>query len=254
MEHMTKIMGYVVHSRKAYVCVMQLHEDVPEDRLSSVLKEFQGTIYQRPPVRSSVRRALRTRTIYSIELLEKRSRLALIRVESDPGTYMRKLCWDVGLVLGVGAHMRELRRVRTGPFDEDHNLVTLQQLSEAVYRYKNEGKDDYLRKVIMPGEYIACELPKVVLRDSAVESVVNGATLAVPGISLYTNDITRGATVAMFTLKGELVGIGKALMSSDEIGASDRGLVVKPVRIVMPRGIYPRMWKSRHGAQDSRPA
>jgi predicted rRNA pseudouridine synthase len=241
---MTKIMGSVVHSRKVYICVMQLHGDVSKDRLREVVKEFTGLIYQRPPVRSNVKRALRVRNIYSMELLEARGRLALLRVESDPGTYMRKLCWDMGLVLGIGAHMRELRRVKTGPFDEDHGLVTLQQLSEAVYRFKVEGKCDYLRNVVMPGEFAVCELPKVVLRDSAVESVVNGALLAVPGISLLTSDVKAGSQVAMMTLKGELVGLGEAAMGADEIMRSEKGIAVKPKRIVMPRGVYPRMWKS----------
>jgi len=233
-----------VHSRKVYICVMQLHGDVSEYRLREVVKEFTGLIYQRPPVRSNVKRALRVRNIYSMELLEARGRLALLRVESDPGTYMRKLCWDMGLVLGIGAHMRELRRVKTGPFDEDHGLVTLQQLSEAVYRFKVEGKCDYLRNVVMPGEFAVCELPKVVLRDSAVESVVNGALLAVPGISLLTSDVKAGSQVAMMTLKGELVGLGEAVMGADEIMRSEKGIAVKPKRIVMPRGVYPRMWKS----------
>lgn len=245
---MTRIMSTVVHSRKAYVCVMLLHGDVRPELLREAVKEFEGDIYQRPPVRSHVRRALRVKHVYRIELDEVEGRYALLYVESDPGTYMRKLCWDLGLRLGVGAHMRELRRVRTGPFDEDHNLVTLQELSEAVYRWKTEGKDDALRRVVMPGEYAVCELPKVVVRDSAVESLANGAQLAVPGIAMYTDDIARGSTVALMTLKGELIGLGKALMASEEVGKADHGLAVKPFRIIIERGRYPRMWKSKEGS------
>ncbi|MGC9209655.1 MAG: RNA-guided pseudouridylation complex pseudouridine synthase subunit Cbf5 [Acidilobus sp.] len=244
---MTKVIGAVVHSSKAYVCVMQLHGDVSPDEIKSVASEFRGAIYQRPPVRSNVRRALRVRNVLSIDVLEVKGRLALLRVESDPGTYMRKLCWDIGLVLGVGAHMRELRRVKSGPFTEDSNLVTLHQLSEAVYRWREEGKDDLLRRVIMPGEISMCEMPKIVLRDTAVESVVNGAYLAVPGIAMFTDDIKRGSTVAFFTLKGELVGIGEALMDSGEIARSQKGIAARPKRIVMPHGVYPRAWGGKEG-------
>ncbi len=234
-----------MHSRKAYVCVMQLHGDVSPDNVRSVALEFVGTIYQRPPVRSNVRRALRLRRVYSIDVLEVSGRLVLMRIESDPGTYMRKLCWDMGLVLGTGAHMRELRRVRSGPFSEETNLVTLHRLSEATYRWKEEGKDDLLRQIILPAEVATCELPKIVLRDSAVESVVNGAYLAVPGVALYTNDIKKGSTVALFTLKGELVGLGLSEMDASEIGRSGHGVVARPTRIVMPRGVYPRTWGAR---------
>jgi predicted rRNA pseudouridine synthase len=222
---------------------MQLHGDVSADELKAVASEFIGPIYQRPPVRSNVRRALRVRNVNSIEVLEVRDRLVLMKVESDPGTYMRKLCWDMGLVLGVGAHMRELRRVRSGPFTEEKGLVTLHQLSEAIYRLHEEGKDDLLRKVILPGEVSACELPKLVLRDTAVESVVNGAYLAVPGVAMFSEDLKRGSTVAMFTLKGELVGLGEALMDAAEVEKAERGIVARPTRIVMPHGVYPRAWK-----------
>ena len=242
-------MDAVVHSRKAYVCVAQLHGDVSPDQVKSVASEFVGTIYQRPPVRSNVRRALRQRRVFSLEVLEVSGRLVLVRVESDPGTYMRKLCWDMGLVLGVGAHMRELRRVRSGPFREEVNLVNLHQLSEAVYRWREEGKDDLLRQAVIPCEVSACELPKVVLRDSAVESVVNGAFLAVPGVALYTDDVRKGSTVAFFTLKGELVGLGQASMDAEEIGRSEHGIAAKPTRVLMPRGVYPRSWgKAGRGA------
>lgn len=235
----------MVHSRKAYVCVMQLHGDVSREELEKAIGEFSGDIYQRPPVRSHVRRALRIRHVYRLELLEIEGRYVLLYIESDPGTYMRKLCWDMGLRLGVGAHMRELRRVAAGPFDENHGLVMLQELSEATYLWRTEGKEDLLRKAVLPGEYAACGLPKVVLRDSAVESVTNGAQLAVPGIAMYSSDLVRGSMVAMFTLKGELVGIGQALMAADELSKADKGLAVRPVRIVMERGVYPRMWRRR---------
>ncbi|MGC9072340.1 MAG: RNA-guided pseudouridylation complex pseudouridine synthase subunit Cbf5 [Acidilobus sp.] len=242
LENITKAIGVVVHSSKAYVCVMQLHGDVGLEEIKSVASEFTGTIYQRPPVRSNVRRALRLRSVFSIDVLETRDRLVLLRIESDPGTYMRKLCWDMGLVLGAGAHMRELRRIKSGPFTEDNNLVTLHQISEAVFRWREEGKDDMLRKAIMPGEVVMCEMPKIVLRDTAVESVVNGAYLAVPGIAMLTDDIKRGSPVAMFTLKGELVGLGEAIMDASEVIKSERGIAAKPKRIVMPHGVYPRAW------------
>lgn len=239
---MTKLIGYVMHSSKEYVCVMQLHKPVAEEDLRRVLREFTGTIYQRPPLRSSVKRSIRKRSIYELELLEYNGLYALIRVNCDAGTYMRKLCWDIGLVLGVGAHMRELRRTRTGPFTESMNLVRLQDLSEAVYVWRSEGREELLRKVIMPGEVLVCSMPKIVLRDTAVESIVNGAKLAAPGVALVSNRVKRGDLVALMTLKGELVAVGRSLMDYNEILEASRGIVVEPVRIVMEQGLYPRTW------------
>lgn len=247
LERATRIIGLVMHSSKEYVCVMQLHGDVSEEELRRVFREFQGEIYQRPPLRSSVKRALRVRRVHELEILEREGRYVLFRVSSDPGTYIRKLCWDIGLVLGVGAHMRELRRIRTGPVSEKFGLVRLQDLSEAVYLWRNEGREEELRRVVRPAEYLVCSLPKVVLRDSAVESVVNGARLAVPGIAMVSDKVKKGDLVALLTLKGELVALGRAVMSSDEILASERGVAVEPWRVVLEPGLYPRMWKKRAG-------
>ena len=49
----------------------------------------------------------------------------LMRVGCQAGTYIRKLCFDIGLALGTGANMEELRRTKAGPFREDGTLVTL---------------------------------------------------------------------------------------------------------------------------------
>lgn len=245
LENATKVIGNIVHSGKEYVCVMQLHSEVPENKLKSILKEFVGKIYQKPPLRSSVKRTIRVKTIYYIELLEYTGRYALMKVGCEAGTYMRKLCHDVGEVLGVGAHMRELRRTRTGPFKEDETLVTMQELSEALYRWKHEGKEDLLRKVILPMEYIVSHMYKIVIRDSAVDSIAHGADLAVPGILRLHERIKKGDKVAILTLKGELVALGKALMDAKEIMEAQKGIAVKTMRVIMPPGVYPKAWKKR---------
>ncbi len=243
LEEATKVIGLVVHTGKEYMCVMQLHSPVPEGELRRAISLFVGEIYQRPPLRSSVKRSLRTKKIYEIELLEYNGRYALMRVYSEAGTYMRKLCHDIGLILGVGAHMRELRRTKSGPFREAYGLVKLQDLSEALYRWRHEGKEDLLRKYILPVEYAVSHLPKIVIRDTAVDALAHGANLAVPGIVKLHKNIQKNDIVALFTLKGELVAVGVAQMSSEEIVNSKRGIAVKIRRVVMKPGVYPKAWK-----------
>lgn len=119
LEDATKVVQALLYSGKEYVCVMRLHGDAPESSIRRVLNEFEDEIYQRPPLRSSVRRQIRTRRIYYNEFLEVNGRNVLFRVACEAGTYIRKLCYDVGEVIGVGAHMQELRRTRSGPFSEE---------------------------------------------------------------------------------------------------------------------------------------
>jgi H/ACA ribonucleoprotein complex subunit 4 len=238
------VLQHVIHSDKTYVCVMALHEAVPEERVREVCQEFIGPIYQRPPLKASVERRLRIRRIYSIEVHEVVGRLVLMTIRCEAGTYIRKLCHDIGEVLGVGAHMAELRRIQTGPFTEDENLVTMHELHEAVVAWREYGDESLLRRAILPVEHAVKDLPKIYIRDSAVDAICHGAPLAAPGVLHLTDDIIKDGRVAIMTLKGELVAIAKALMNSHEILEAERGIVAKPMRVIMRPGTYPRQWKS----------
>ena len=244
LEEATKIARMLLGATKEYVCAMRLHDDYPRKRVEEVLKEFEGEIYQRPPVKSAVKRQLRKRTIHHIKLLEMEDRDVLFLVGCEAGTYIRKLCHDIGEVLGAGAHMLELRRTRSGVFDES-NIVTLHDLADAYAFYKEEGIEDLLRKVVTPMEYALNHVPRVVIRDGAVDAICHGADLAIPGIVKLDPEISVGSKVAMFTLKGELVALGKALMDTKTILINERGVAIRTDRVIMAPGTYPRRWHTR---------
>ncbi|MDD1775920.1 MAG: RNA-guided pseudouridylation complex pseudouridine synthase subunit Cbf5, partial [Candidatus Methanomethylicus sp.] len=244
LERATRIIAFIMKSGKEYVCLMELHEDLPEERLNKVINEFIGPIYQLPPVRSAVKRALRVRTIYSIKVLQKDGKYVLMRVSCEAGTYIRKLCHDIGELLGCGAHMRELRRTRAGPFKEVIGMHTLHELLDAISLWKSTGDESLLRKVINPIEDYMYEFRKVYIRDSAVDAICHGANLATPGLLKVNAGIKAGEVVCIFSGKDELVGLGKALLSSEEMIRSDHGIVVQTERIVMNPGTYPKGWSS----------
>ncbi|MFP3304812.1 MAG: RNA-guided pseudouridylation complex pseudouridine synthase subunit Cbf5, partial [Vulcanisaeta sp.] len=170
----TKAMPAINTLDKEYIMVMKLHGDVDDDKLRAILKEFTGAIYQRPPLRSAVKRQVRVKHVYELELLERDGRYVLIRMNVESGTYARKLAYDIGEVLGVGANMRELRRVRVGCFTEKE-AVKLQDLKDAYTLYKEYGVEDLLRTYVKPVEYMVRHLPKVWIRDSAVDAICHGA-------------------------------------------------------------------------------
>ncbi len=227
---------------KEYVCVMRLHSDIPENKVTKVLDEFQGPLFQRPPVRSSVKRQLRTRTIYYNKFLEMDERNVLFRVGCEAGTYIRKLCYDIGEVLGCGAHMQELRRTRVGPFTEDDSLVTLHDISYLFSQWQETKDEKYLRKFVYPMEKALELIPKVIVRDSAVDALCHGAHLTAPGVLSLESGIKIGDTVAAFTQKGEAITIAEATVSSEKMLKMDHGFVAKTKRVMMPRGMYPKMW------------
>jgi H/ACA ribonucleoprotein complex subunit 4 len=245
LEDSTKIVQALLYSGKEYVCIMKLHGDQPEDKVRSVLTEFEDVIYQRPPLRSSVKRQIRTRRIYYIEFLEINGRNVLFRVGCEGGTYIRKLCYDAGEIIGCGAHMQELRRTRAGPFAEDNNVfVSLHEVAYWFGEWKEKRDDQLLRKFIQPMENALGLLPKIVIRDSAVDAICHGANLTAPGVLSIDSGVAKDSVVAVFTLKGEAVALAKTVISTEEILGIDRGTVAVSRRVVMPRGTYPRVWRS----------
>jgi len=243
LEEATKVVQALLFAGKEYICVMKLHSVVSESRVRAVLEEFCGVIYQRPPLRASVKRRLRTRKIYYLRFLEQDERNVLFQVGCEAGTYIRKLCYDIGEVLGVGAHMQELRRTRAGPFTEENGLVTLHDLAYMQSIWQQTKDETLLRKFIQPMEKALEPLPKIYIRDSAVDAVCHGASLAAPGVVSLETNIKSNDTVAILTQKGEAVALAKSLASTEQILKMNHGLVAKTLRVLMPRGVYPKAWQ-----------
>lgn len=179
--------------RKAYVAVLQLHADPPAD-LADVFAAFVGPVYQKPPRKSAVARRLRVRELHALEPLEVDGRRVLLRVECEAGTYVRKLCHDLGLVLGTGAHMGDLRRVAATPFD-DADLVTLHDLADALADWRETGDDGPLRAVVQPAERALTHLPTVTIAPSAADQVAHGAPVYAPGV-IAVDERARAAVEA----------------------------------------------------------
>jgi tRNA pseudouridine55 synthase len=215
-------------SRKAYVAVLELHGPAPDD-LHETVAEFEGEIHQKPPRKSAVRRRLRIRTIHALDVLEVRDRQVLLRVECAAGTYVRKLCHDLGLALGTGAHMGHLRRVGTGGFD-DTDLVTLHDLTDALAFWREDGEESWLREAVDPAERALEGLPSLTVAESAAAEIAHGAPVYAPGIvGSALGGADRGSLVACYTPDGAAVCIGTLVGDPD----ADSGTVVDLERVLV---------------------
>jgi len=240
----TRALSLLLLFPKEYVGVMRVHSSVPRRQFESVMGAFVGEIFQRPPQRSSVSRQTRTRSIYELEAVESVGNLTLFRCLCQSGTYIRKLVYDIGEVLGVGATMVELRRTKVGPIVESSGFTTMHRLNDAMFRLK-EGDEAPIRKAILPIESALGDLHRIVVRDSAVDAICHGARLGIPGVLSVSEGMSKDDTVAILSPKLELVAIGKALMTAHEVGTLKRGLAVSTERVVMKQGTYPKLWKSK---------
>ncbi len=223
--------------------MIRLHGDVSDDDVAWGLSQFLGEVYQTPPVRSNVVRQVRIRTVYELELIERERRDLLVRMVVSGGTYIRKICHDLGLLLGTGAHMCELRRVRIGEKSEG-DAVKIQDVQRAAWARKSRGDEEELRKVIRPIEDFLSFLPRIEVLDTTVDAICHGAPLAFPGIAKIEEGISRGARVGIYTLKGELVAVAVAVKAAEE-AMEEGGIVARTDRVFMPRGRYPSHWRRK---------
>jgi len=237
-----RAMDALHYGTKAYVGAMRMHGNVDRKRLDAAVKEFTDEIYQTPPMRSAVKREIRTRRIHTFTLLEISGRDVLFKVDCDAGTYIRSLCVDMGDALAVGAHLQDLRRTRAGVITEEQ-AFSLHDIKDAVEEHRS-GNSEQLKKMLQPKEILLAQIPKVEVKDSAVDAICHGANLAIPGLVSIDESVSKGDLVAVMTLSGEGVGLGHALMTADEMIKRQEGLAVDVSRVFMPAGTYASVWGS----------
>src|SRR5437773_121626 len=144
--------------------------------------------------------------------------------------------------LGVGANLVDLRRTRTASFSES-DARPLNAFRDALAFAKEEGDETAVRAILRPIEDLLGHLPRIVVKDTAVDSICHGANLAVPGVAKLSQHLQRGAAVGVFTGKGEAVALSKALMTTDEIVIAKSGTAADTGRVLMEPGTYPKLWK-----------
>ncbi|KAH8664182.1 pseudouridine synthase, partial [Xylariales sp. PMI_506] len=246
IDRATRLVKSQQGAGKEYVAVIRLHDKLPggQAQFARALETLTGALFQRPPLISAVKRQLRIRTIHESKLIEfdNDRHLGVFWVSCEAGTYIRTLCVHLGLLLGVGGHMQELRRVRSGAMDETKDLVTLHDVLDAQYMLDNQRNEAYLRKIIQPLETLLVGYKRLVVKDSTVNAICYGAKLMLPGLLRYEANIDVHEEVVLITTKGEAIAIGIAQMSTVEMSTCDHGVVAKVKRCIMERDLYPRRW------------
>ena len=227
----TKLVPYLAEGGKSYRGCIQLgvqtdtldaegevlHRHVgafpEESAVEAALVEFVGEIEQVPPMFSAVKqfgvplhrlaregkhveRAPKKVRIDCIELLAYQAPFIEVRVDCSPGTYVRTLADDLGRRLGCGAHLRNLRRTRSGPF-ELGGARTPERFAEDAQRGQVESH-------MIPGVDVL-GLPIVELGTEETRRVKNGGEV---GASLA---LTPGGRVAALEPGGELLAVMEVL-------------------------------------------
>lgn len=255
LNRATRLVKAQQSAGKEYVAIVRFHSDIGgAAKVQKGLDMLTGACFQRPPVISAVKRQLRIRTIYEAKVMEysAKKHMAIFWVSCEAGTYIRTMCVHLGLVLGVGAHMQELRRVRSGVLDENNYMSTMHDVLDAQFAYENMRDEKYLRRVVMPLELILTNYPRLVVKDSAVNAICYGAQLMIPGLLRFEKNIDVGSEIVMMTTKGEAIATGIAQMTTAVIASVDHGVVAVIKRVIMERDTYNMRWGFGPRASDKK--
>lgn len=245
IDRATRLVKSQQGAGKEYVAVLRLHDSLDnEKKLYQTVETLTGALFQRPPLISAVKRNLRIRTIYESKVIEfdNKRHLSIFWVSCEAGTYIRTLCVHLGLLLGVGGHMQELRRVRSGALSENHSMSTMHDVLDAQWVFDNTRDETYLRRVIKPLEMLLTGYKRIVVKDSAVNAICYGAKFMIPGLLRYESSIELNEEIVLITTKGEAIALAIAQMTTAQMATCDHGVVAKIKRVIMDRDTYPRRW------------
>ena len=236
-----KLTKGILKTDKTYIAVLKFAQETKGEALNEVIDKLTGRIYNVPPEISAVKVQVRTRKIYSFELIESTSKQAIVKIACEAGTYIRTIARDMGLLLGYNVELKELRRENSGRFNL-MDCVTLQEIADAVWLWKECDNSTALKKIIHPTEKLLLDKPYIIVKDSAASALCHGAPLLRPGLIEVSDKLSIGLEVAAFTSKNEVVGIVKMSKDFTEISNETSGEIGKPVMILMEQERYPPQW------------
>ena len=236
-----KVTKKILTHKKTYIAIFRCAEEPDDASLETAMSRLTGRVYNVPPEISAVKVQVRTRKISNFEIIERNGNDILTRIDCEAGTYVRTMARDLGLMLGYKVELKELRREKSGRF-ELSKCVTLQEVADAYWLWKECDKPDALLKMIHPVEKLVLDLPAAHVKDSAAAAIAHGAPLLRPGIVDVDGGISSGKEIAIFTLKDELVGIVKLTVDTNQLPNMDSGEVARPSMVLLEQDLYPRRW------------
>ncbi|WFE70707.1 tRNA pseudouridine(55) synthase TruB [Halomonas sp. M1] len=189
-------LGVITDTGDAEGTVIERREvpSLTEQDVEAVLTRFRGEIEQVPPMYSAlkhqgkklyelaregkhVERAARRVSVYDARLLEFEGTAFELEVSCSKGTYIRTLAEDIGQALGCGAHISQLRRLKTGPFTSDA-MWTLESLEALASQANREAE-------LMPVDVLVDHLPSLNVDETAYGCLAHGqsAHLAIEALA-----------------------------------------------------------------------
>lgn len=239
-----RLTGRILTHDKSYLAILKLGEETDRSVVEEKMAMLTGKVYNVPPEISAVRVQVRTRTISRFEILDFDGTSMLTHIECEAGTYVRTMARDLGLLLDSPVELKELRRPTSGEFSLQQS-ITMQQLADAYWLWKEKGDSSAILRILHPVEDMLSGVPQIVIKDGAAAALSHGAPLLRPGVISIPEDLGVGSEVLLVTLKGEAVALANLVQPSKVIPEMTQGEVAKPNCVLMREDTYPRSWKKQ---------
>ncbi len=239
----TRVVEYLMNATKVYRTEIELgratdtHDasgqviqrgevfGINREKLESALDSFTGIIYQTPPMYSAVKyqgkplykiaregitveRESRPVKIYELKLINWQSPIVTLEIVCGKGTYIRSLAHDLGQLLGCGAHLRNLVRLRCGPFSLEDS-VSISRLEEA-FQY------GYWQQFLYPIDSVLLHWTTMIVNDEDGFNIINGRPVILESVDINdkksclspeVNVEFDGSLCRAYTLDGQFLGV-----------------------------------------------
>lgn len=227
-----KLTPLILKHEKTYIASLKLSSTATLESLNKSIKQFEGRIYNVPPEISAVKIQVRTRTIKNLNILDFDGENLLLEMDCEAGTYVRTFARDLGLLIDKKVILKELRRSKSGIFTDDM-CVTMNQLSDALWKYKELGDESAMLKILHPIEELVTKFPRIIVKPSAHESLGNGATIMYPAISHISTNFKKGDDLVIHSNEGILLAIADAKLDAAIIAAKEKGAIAQPKHVFL---------------------
>lgn len=185
--------------------------DLPDEgAVRRAVNSFIGDIEQIPPMYSAVKiggkklyelarkgqnveRIPRKISVSSIEIIGKEGNDYILKIACSKGTYIRTLCNDIGALLGCGACMSSLRRVRAGAFSIED--------AHSIDEVENAANDGRVVDIMLPVDTLFSALPELKVPESTANRLKTGNIIK---ISAADGDYRVYSDSAEFLLVGKV--------------------------------------------------
>jgi len=247
LNEATKLAGLLTGANKEYLATMllgvktdtldiegkiigQSDKFVSTEEIRAVMLQMIGEIKQIPPAYSAVKYCgkplykyarsgvildmkPRDVTIYNIVIEDISFPRVTFRVVCSKGTYIRTLCSDIGDMLGVGACLYSLRRLKSGIF--------LEEMAVCLSDYVSNDHKNKLSEKILPMTELLPLLCSIELEDDSAAKLRNGWQPSVEMMKAHDLPLLKAGDMVKFISRGYLLAVAEMLAPVNKFSEFD---------------------------------